>query len=896
MKGKIFLRSFAALALAAAAAYAHPQYLTTFNTTYGTTGTVLSTCILCHSDTTSYARNPYGNDFAAAGHSFPAIESMDSDGDGWSNIQEIRALTFPGDPASHPSGTPGGTPDTTAPTVTAFNIPATSSSLTVLISLVSATDNVGVTGYMITESSTQPLPTAAGWSAAPPTSYTFTTPGVKTLYAWAKDAAGNVSAARSASTSINLAPPPNAPKSINSTSQNRSRQPSTQVAEVPANNLTGYQIVAANDLGMHCGDLDQRVASILPPFNVLHAQVIQKGHVPVILDQSKVEVVYSSASSALDPALVNPLPPIIYKTNFWDRNPRTGRPIAYDAFNAYYPAGVLKNFPLTPDAGLPVPDLQRLYFGDGLLAADQQHMPSTTSGYITQPYGMNIPQPFALFYKSFPFFVKFAFGYPLSGINWFSAEGIPLTPFDDSGRPNSYPLMRVQAQAVQGAISGLAGGTVMASLDVVAPVSGEVDCKNCHAAPTDGGNGMAISGISVATSHDDPKYGQVPLAVSVEYAFDTNILRLHDLKHGTRLIDQTPVSCQKCHYTPALDLAHLGPMDTNGRTQTAHQSFSRVMHSFHGSLGVFPEMPSPTGRTTAVRDSILGQTCYQCHPGRTTQCFRGEMYNAGQACQDCHGNMSQVGNDFSQNVSATEPGAFIMKGDFYSNPATPRVPWANEPACQSCHTGDINSNLANSANVVRSSDGLRLSQAYRTGDTMAKPIIVTNRRFAENHTSTGQQVLYRFSRGHGGVFCEGCHGSTHAEWPNAIPNANDNIAATQLQGHSGKIVECSTCHGANTFTTSDFRGNFDANGWMKGPHGMHPVDQGWIGRHPDVYRDSRTPQGTCQACHGSSLQGSVLSRAAVTRTFNIDDGRTRTISQGTQVSCTLCHEAPGSGD
>jgi len=59
------------------------------------------------------------------------------------------------------------------------------------------------------------------------------------------------------------------------------------------------------------------------------------------------------------------------------------------------------------------------------------------------------------------------------------------------------------------------------------------------------------------------------------------------------------------------------------------------------------------------------------------------MFNAVQACQDCHGNMTQVGNDFSTNVSAANPGGFVIAGDFYSNPATPRVPWANEPMCQS---------------------------------------------------------------------------------------------------------------------------------------------------------------------------------------------------------------------
>ncbi len=169
-----------------------------------------------------------------------------------------------------------------------------------------------------------------------------------------------------------------------------------------------------------------------------------------------------------------------------------------------------------------------------------------------------------------------------------------------------------------------------------------------------------------------------------------------------------------------------------------------------------------------------------------------------------------------------------------------------------------------------------------------------NRRFAENQSGSGRttkQVLYRLSRGHGGIFCEGCHGSTHAEWPNQDPNANDNVAARQLQGHEGKIVECSTCHGNNTFTESDFRGNFDTNGWMKGPHGMHPVDRSWVERHHDVFEDDRTPSGTCQACHGAQLQGSPLARAAADRTFS-NDGRTVVIKKGAQVSCTLCHGNP----
>ncbi|HEY6000558.1 MAG TPA: hypothetical protein VI078_14830, partial [bacterium] len=98
-------------------------------------------------------------------------------------------------------------PDTTAPTVTSFTIPATSTSLTVSITTLTASDNVGVTGFLVNESATKPAATAAGWAATAPASYTFTTAGAHTLYAYAKDAAGNVSNGASASVTITLPPP-----------------------------------------------------------------------------------------------------------------------------------------------------------------------------------------------------------------------------------------------------------------------------------------------------------------------------------------------------------------------------------------------------------------------------------------------------------------------------------------------------------------------------------------------------------------------------------------------------------------------------------------------------------------------------------------------------------------
>jgi hypothetical protein len=93
-------------------------------------------------------------------------------------------------------------PDLTAPTITAFTIPA-SAPLTVPVTTFTATDNVAVSSYCITETNSS---TACSWSATAPTNYTFTTAGSKTLYAWAKDGAGNISLSISATVTVTSKP------------------------------------------------------------------------------------------------------------------------------------------------------------------------------------------------------------------------------------------------------------------------------------------------------------------------------------------------------------------------------------------------------------------------------------------------------------------------------------------------------------------------------------------------------------------------------------------------------------------------------------------------------------------------------------------------------------------
>ena len=90
-------------------------------------------------------------------------------------------------------------PELQPPTVTAFTLPSTYSLLTVPITTFTATDNVAVTGFCVTLTNSS---SGCAWSGTAPGSVTFPSTGSQTAYAWAKDAAGNISSAVSRSLTI----------------------------------------------------------------------------------------------------------------------------------------------------------------------------------------------------------------------------------------------------------------------------------------------------------------------------------------------------------------------------------------------------------------------------------------------------------------------------------------------------------------------------------------------------------------------------------------------------------------------------------------------------------------------------------------------------------------------
>jgi hypothetical protein len=657
-----------------------------------------------------------------------------------------------------------------------------------------------------------------------------------------------------------------------------------------SNSSSTWRVLASNDLGMHCADLDYQIFSILPPFNVVHAQVVLPGTAttkPRLLSDIEADVSYRATSSSVDPVgagsinTTSNLSSAGAKSNFWApvTLPSNGT-LGGLAYRLLYPDAILDSVPMPQDTGLPVPDPAKL----PQLAAAQQKMPSPT----------NVPQKFARYDTTLPFFAGFPFGTTVIGANWFSADGIPILPVDDAGRTNPYPLMRVQAVAA--GANRTTASNVKGSVDIVLPVASEADCRNCH----NGTDGRASVFASVRTYANGQQWpvateATAPGPDKINNAAKINILRLHDAKWGAKYVTaanvQSPcrsgaesscldnrraIQCSQCHYSPALDLAQVGPIDepavgVNGRQQKRHASMSRVMHDNHGQYtDLFPAMPLPggAGRTLQAAADALQQTCYQCHPGKQTKCLRGAMGGGGVVCQDCHGSMKQVGNDFTANLPTT---SFPAGADM-----TKRVPWAMEPKCQSCHVGDAKTvQTMNRTDHIVAPDGIRNLLAYTKSSAPAQQvsmIAAPTSRFAED------QKLYRLSKGHGGVTCQNCHGATHAEWPNPNPSANDNVASLQLQGHTGTLIECSTCHAAGSLGLT-----------LGGPHGMHPVnDSRWTHGHGDF---AEHQLDSCRTCHGMRGEGTVLSRVAATRTLARSESGTSTVTlqKGTPVRCDPCH-------
>jgi hypothetical protein len=438
-------------------------------------------------------------------------------------------------------------------------------------------------------------------------------------------------------------------------------RPSTTSAAVPPTTPQGprYVVLGWNNLGMHCYNPDFSNLAILPPYNTLVAQIVKVGDPPQIVT-SGVTVEYR------------------FPDNTWSVN-RRGRP---DKTNFWEYSQALFGVALPPNIGLTGKGLSGTmdkaadgvsFVADGIPLTDIRDQDAVSDA---------VPMD------------KAADG--VSSV----AEGIPIIDIRDrdSVSEKTYPFQKAvitvrDADSLNGVASSRR--TVLAQLTVVAPVSTELRCGNCHSDDMD------------ATSKYAPD-------VQPTGKIETNILAIHDylnkdnyatyladypdLLAKTPLMDHQPVLCATCHGSNALGMPIVGEI----------KNLSNAMHGHHNPDNA-PDITPDTGG------------CYNCHPGPTTRCLRDTMsQNFSANCTNCHGDITEVAK----------------------NPN----PWLNEPKCSQCHGSGYDTSLP----------------------------------------------LYRESQGHGGIYCEGCHDSTHAIAPSR--ESNDTIKFFQLQRHSGSLSKCTVCH------------------------------------------------------------------------------------------------------
>lgn len=259
---------------------------------------------------------------------------------------------------------------------------------------------------------------------------------------------------------------------------------------------------------------------------------------------------------------------------------------------------------------------------------------------------------------------------------FYEATAIPVTPYNDSSKtPNPYQLMKVTI------VDAKTGKELAMEDTIVVPVSDEMKCGVCHG----------------------------------ETNTDLNILKAHDEETGTQLVQDLAnnkrYKCADCHQDNAL----------GEKGKEGIPPLSQAMHEEHADKMSLSPIQDPT--------------CYSCHPGPETQCYRGIMKAEGISCggSECHGDMEKI-------AKSQEEG---------------RQAWLQEPSCQQCHDEKYSTNEG---------------QLYRNSYLKNGPDEEMNDK----------------------IQCESCHNSPHAEWKSTLEL--DNKLPDAVQGKKSFIQKCSVCH------------------------------------------------------------------------------------------------------
>ena len=223
----------------------------------------------------------------------------------------------------------------------------------------------------------------------------------------------------------------------------------------------------------------------------------------------------------------------------------------------------------------------------------------------------------------------------------FATEERTLLPVSKQGF-DPYPVVTIEARDEN--------DVLLATTKVVAPVSPEMGCSNCH-----GGSGRLNdrAGLSRETA--------------------LNILETHDRFSATALLSAAQsgkaIRCQSCHADSLF----------RAEGDKARLNLSASIHGFHANYlrgrgaeaCAFCHPSSPTGATSGLRDihTAVGLDCTNCHGGieeHALGLLRHEQ-------QEGKGQVNELMAHLTPNISKS------------LDKIAPRKPWINQPDCLHCH-------------------------------------------------------------------------------------------------------------------------------------------------------------------------------------------------------------------
>ena len=385
---------------------------------------------------------------------------------------------------------------------------------------------------------------------------------------------------------------------------------------------SGYTLIGWNDLGMHCMDADYSVFSILPPYNTIHAQLIDPSG-ELVSDPSALGITVTYEAVADPDGSLNTTS--IAKTNFWD--------------------WVTQLFGASP-----APD-------QGLAGSDM-------------PGPVNAPQP--MHYDA--------------AFNWLTGEGIPITPYDDAGDKNYYPTMKLVARDSSGQVLATATIVLPVSDEMTCTSchgSGSGPAARPGAGWVNHPDPELDYRYNVLLLHDELQEGTAlydsalaaagynPLGLYATVDADNTPI-LCDACHGSNALPGTgqPGIPQ---LTEVMHAAHASAVDpSNGMTLNASENRSACYTCHPGSETRC--LRGAMGKAVAANGELAMQ-CQSCHGSMSRVGATGRAGWFDQpACQNCHSGTATDNNGQIRYLSAfDESGAprVAVNDTFATNPDTP---------------------------------------------------------------------------------------------------------------------------------------------------------------------------------------------------------------------------------